>query len=181
MISVVYILKNLACLCLQQCEISKSFGDTKTEILYVFDPKELANQPAPFKEIADYLEQQLTDILNTIGIQPVMPPPTTTADIPVAASPTALPPVTTVPLVVSPVPAASPPATVITVPSSPDVTAASPPAAAVETVPASDPAATTATPPGVEVITVPSGKDSSAAAAPPPGVTVITVPASGGR
>ncbi|CAL8460863.1 g394 [Coccomyxa elongata] len=164
----------------QQCEISKSFGDTEAEILYVFDPKELATQPAPLKEIADYLEQQLTDILSTIGIQPVMPPPTATTGIPVAASPTALPPVTTVPLVVSPVPAASPPATVITVPSSPDVTAASPPAVSVKTVPATDPAAATATPPGMEAITVPTGKDTSAAAA-PPGVTVITVPASGGR
>ena len=188
-------------MCAQECEISKSFGETKTEVLYVFDPKELAKEKTPLSDIAHYLEQELSDVLSRIGISPLTAGPTTTPEAPLTPVVVAKPPETLIAdalarapqilrdVVVAKAPetpvaeavaAASPAAgPVSVVAASPSTDVVSPAAGEVATVPASPTTAVAAPPPGTEVITVPASSGSGSA--PPPDVRVIRVPASGGR
>ncbi|EIE25587.1 hypothetical protein COCSUDRAFT_40785 [Coccomyxa subellipsoidea C-169] len=185
----------------QECEISKSFGETKTEVLYVFDPKELAKEKTPLSDIPHYLEQELSDVLSRIGISPLTAGPTTTPEAPLTPVVVAKPPETLIAdalarapqilrdVVVAKAPetpvaeavaAASPAAgPVSVVAASPSTDVVSPAAGEVATVPASPATAVAAPPPGTEVITVPASSGSGSA--PPPDVRVIRVPASGGR
>ena len=51
--------------------MGKSFGQPKSKILYVFDPKKMQNDSSPVSGLATYLEKQLGELLPMLGIQPI--------------------------------------------------------------------------------------------------------------
>ena len=55
----------------QECKVGKSFGQPKSKILYVFDPKKMQNDSSPVSGLATYLEKQLGELLPMLGIQSI--------------------------------------------------------------------------------------------------------------
>ena len=51
--------------------MGKSFGQPKSKVLYVFDPKKMQNDSSPMSGLATYLEKQLGELLPMLGIQPI--------------------------------------------------------------------------------------------------------------
>lgn len=51
--------------------MGKSFGQPKSKILYIFDPKKMQNDSSPVSGLATYLEKQLGELLPMLGIQSI--------------------------------------------------------------------------------------------------------------
>lgn len=61
---------NIDCL-VQVCKVEKSFGEAKSKILHVFDPKVEAEDGQPASSLAHYLEKQLGELLPMLGVKPL--------------------------------------------------------------------------------------------------------------
>ena len=56
---------------MQVCKVEKSFGEAKSKILHVFDPKVEAEDGQPASSLAQYLEKQLGELLPMLGVKPL--------------------------------------------------------------------------------------------------------------
>ena len=56
---------------MQVCKVQKDFGEAKSKILHVFDPKVEAEDGQPASSLAQYLEKQLGELLPMLGVKPV--------------------------------------------------------------------------------------------------------------
>ncbi len=56
---------------MQVCKVEKSFGEAKSKILHVFDPKVEAQNGQPASSLAQYLEKQLGELLPMLGVKPL--------------------------------------------------------------------------------------------------------------
>ena len=63
--------KPIEVLVAQECKVQRDFGQPKSKILYVFDPKKMQNNSSPVSGLATYLEKQLGELLPKLGIQPL--------------------------------------------------------------------------------------------------------------
>ena len=51
--------------------MQKNFGEPKSQILHVFDPKVEAEDGQPASSLAQYLEKQLGELLPMLGVKPL--------------------------------------------------------------------------------------------------------------
>ena len=72
--------------CLQECKISKSFGQNETQVLYTFDDK---SQPLDYQSLASNLQTQLGSMMTGYSSQQQVPAaatPTVSITIPTVSS-----------------------------------------------------------------------------------------------
>ena len=76
----------LCLMCLQECKISKSFGQNDTQVLYTFDDK---SQPLDYQSLASNLQTQLGSMMSGYSSQQQVPAaatPTVSITIPTVSS-----------------------------------------------------------------------------------------------
>lgn len=56
---------------MQVCQVKKDFGEAKSKILYVFDPKKAAENDDPASSLARYLEKELGELMPMLGVHPL--------------------------------------------------------------------------------------------------------------